>query len=80
MSEPLRNRLWNSFTIHCLPRFESMDIPSPNNIKLREKFWDQIFYDLVDEMPIEYHEYRERLKDYFLNDCSWYQAYEFLEF
>jgi hypothetical protein len=80
MSETLRKRLWNSFSTYCFPEIQSRDMSPTPAIFLREKFWDQIFKDLLDDMPIDYHEYRDQLKNYFLFESSWDQAYEFLEF
>ncbi len=92
MSERLKIRLWNVFTVTQLNKYEHsfggrMSDRELRNLRSRQsqidnlitKIWDQILNEPIDEIASHWGTICKRLKETFF-DCNWYQAYEFIEF
>jgi hypothetical protein len=83
MDDALRHGLWNAMHL-CI--WESIeygsyynDFKSANVYGLFQHYWHNLFKVPLDKLPSQLSGAHEKVRKYFF-DCSWYQAYDFIEF
>ena len=83
MDGALRNALWDAIRLTLFNYIDTSMFAirhdSEPAVLLTLKIWNQYFKKPTDEIPRNWAQVAEKLREYFMA-CEWYDAYSFLEF